>query len=245
MTVSGAPCGRRGHPKGQSGLQGGARRVGPEAQRDPDPDVCQASAVALGKMGREATPAVLKALASESADTRSTAPSRRRCARPPSRPFRPWSCAWETPTWKSAVAASALGRLGRRGATADPGAGEQGRRDPAAGRARPGAGGQVGEISDEAVDRGRRGRRPRVKAGAASALGLIGEPAAVPALTALLRDKEVTVRRAAAEALGEIGPAAKAAVDALLALMKEPARAAARPPRSPWLAWASRPCLPW
>ena len=84
-----------------------------------------------------------------------------------------------------------------------------------------------------------------VKAAAAVALGLIGDPAAVKPMARLLEDKAPSVRRAAAEGLGEIGPEAKLAVDALFVVMKEPLRPPGRPRRSPWPASASRPSPSW
>ena len=58
---------------------------------------------------------------------------------------------------------------------------------------------------------------------AAGALGHIGPAAkdAVPALTALLRDKDWGARFAAARALGGIGPPASNAVPALTQLLKD------------------------
>jgi HEAT repeat protein len=63
----------------------------------------------------------------------------------------------------------------------------------------------------------------RIRLSAATALGIIGEPAkeAVPRLTDLLADGEAEVRLAAAEALGRIGPAALPAATKL----KEAAKA--------------------
>ncbi|MBN1282247.1 MAG: HEAT repeat domain-containing protein [Proteobacteria bacterium] len=52
-------------------------------------------------------------------------------------------------------------------------------------------------------------------------LGEIGSETAVPVLTAALKDADVAIRDAAAGALGEIGPEAKAAVPALVAALKE------------------------
>ena len=54
-------------------------------------------------------------------------------------------------------------------------------------------------------------------------LTLIG-PAAVPALTEALAHRTWQVRAAAADALGEIGPAAAAAVPALTAALKDKSR---------------------
>ncbi|MHC4645013.1 MAG: HEAT repeat domain-containing protein [Planctomycetota bacterium] len=58
------------------------------------------------------------------------------------------------------------------------------------------------------------GEAPRREA--AKALGLIGDPNAVTALEAALSDKEPPVRRAAAVALGQLGPAAVKAVPSLI-----------------------------
>ncbi|MHB1033611.1 MAG: HEAT repeat domain-containing protein [Pirellulales bacterium] len=60
----------------------------------------------------------------------------------------------------------------------------------------------------------------RIRPAAARALGQIG-PAAIPALTELLRDKDWEVRCFAAEALGKIGSEAKMAIPALTALLKD------------------------
>ncbi len=56
------------------------------------------------------------------------------------------------------------------------------------------------------------------RAGAAAALGCMGEPAhgAVPALVAALKDDSEWVRRNAADTLGNIGPSARSAVPALI-----------------------------
>ena len=56
------------------------------------------------------------------------------------------------------------------------------------------------------------------RAGAAAALGCMGEPAhdAVPALTEALKDNSEWVRRNAADTLGNIGPSARSAVPALI-----------------------------
>lgn len=55
--------------------------------------------------------------------------------------------------------------------------------------------------------------------GAIDALGAIGDPRAVPALTTTLHDTHRGFRSRAAEALGEIGPDAKDAVPALIEVM--------------------------
>jgi HEAT repeat protein len=66
-------------------------------------------------------------------------------------------------------------------------------------------------------------RVPKVRAAAATALGRLGSDAksAVPALIALLKDKDDTPRAAAAEALGRIGVEAQDAVPALLEVLKD------------------------
>jgi HEAT repeat protein len=65
---------------------------------------------------------------------------------------------------------------------------------------------------------------PRVRASAATALGLMGSAAApaVPRLVAVLKDTEGTVNYSAAEALGRIGPLAAAAVPDLIEAMGNP-----------------------
>ena len=60
-----------------------------------------------------------------------------------------------------------------------------------------------------------------IRAAAVHALGTLGGAVAVPALTAALKDRHDKVREAAATALGEIGHPAKAAVPALIHILKK------------------------
>jgi len=60
----------------------------------------------------------------------------------------------------------------------------------------------------------------RVRAGAATGLGVFRDKAAVPALTKLLSDPEVLVRSSAARALGEVGD--ERAVSRLIDLLSDP-----------------------
>lgn len=61
------------------------------------------------------------------------------------------------------------------------------------------------------------------RAGAAAALGCMGEPAhgAVPTLIGALKDESEWVRRNAADTLGNIGPSARSAVPALIAALSD------------------------
>ena len=61
------------------------------------------------------------------------------------------------------------------------------------------------------------------RAGAAAALGCMGEPAhgAVPALIEALKDDSEWVRRNAADTLGNIGPSARSAVPALVEALND------------------------
>jgi len=77
----------------------------------------------------------------------------------------------------------------------------------------------------------RHGREAR-RARAADALGLIGDPAAIPDLLAALGDAEASVRGHAAAALGRIGD--RRAVGPLIGLLREP---------DVWLRWAAADAL--
>jgi HEAT repeat protein len=61
---------------------------------------------------------------------------------------------------------------------------------------------------------------PETRCGAAGALAILGPEAndAVPALTAALADRDLSVRRSAASALGEIGAASASAIPLLYKL---------------------------
>jgi HEAT repeat protein len=61
---------------------------------------------------------------------------------------------------------------------------------------------------------------PALRIEAAHGLGKVGAEA-VPMLTEMLHDKQWGVRKAAAEALGRIGPEAKSAVPELTALLQD------------------------
>jgi len=140
--------------------------------------------------------------------------------------------------WPGKDAAEALGRLGPAAKDAVPelikvvSTADSAYKDPKLARHMPyvksaaiEALGKIGPEAKAAVPVLLKELRGRRQAAAMVALGKIKAPQAVPHLITALEDQDWEVRQAAAEALRHIGPAAKAAVPALVSELLDPENA--------------------
>ena len=186
--------------------------------KDSDMRVREAAAEALGKIGPEEVPALIKALGDENSYVRSAAAGALGKTGPEAVPALIKALGDENSYVRSA-AAEALGKIGPEAVPALIRA--LGDEDSSV---RWRAAYTLGEIGPEAKEavlaliRALGDEDSSVRWRAARALGKIGPEAkeAVPALIEALGDKDEQVREAAAEALGKIGSEAKEAVPALI-----------------------------
>jgi HEAT repeat protein len=188
---------------------------------DQDPDVCRVAAIALGKMGDDSLPSLLRLLESKNADHRyhgavgvselgpKAAPAVKGLAK----------LLGEKDEELRTVGSAALGKIG----------------EPALERlieclgdesadVRRGAAvalGSMGTMAKKAVKRLIAGLGDKdTAAAAAAALGRIGDAAAVTPLGKLLEGDDPEAARAAATALGELGPVSATLIGPLVVMMR-------------------------